>query len=65
MTMLNNHNRVNRRLILSAKQIKEYFEGDLQELEFSERSIISKAEEKNQLVESRESETENYVLGYN
>ncbi|MCJ8318050.1 MAG: hypothetical protein MJK12_00345 [Colwellia sp.] len=63
--MLNNHNRVNRRLILSAKQIKEYFEGDLQELEFSERSIISKAEEKNQLVESRESETENYVLGYN
>jgi len=65
ITMLNNHNRVNRRMILSAKQIKEYFEGDLQELEFSERNIITKAQERNQLVDSRESDTENYILGYN
>lgn len=64
--MLNNHNRVNRRLILSAKQMKDYFEGNVQELEFSESNVISKAQERNQLVDSRQAdETESYILGYN
>ena len=63
--MLNSHNRVNRRMILSARQIKEYFEGDLQELEISEQNMISKARERNQMIDSMDEESENYILGYN
>jgi len=52
-------------MILSARQIKEYFEGDLQELEISEQNMISKARERNQMIDSMDEESENYILGYN